>query len=303
MLRGAAPIRHANLIMEKKLTEWFNKTGYPFELWTEALFTKYGFRVENGNLYQDQENQEHRELDLIASKDWSSEDGSIDFVLNLLVECKKSDKPFIILRSTTAQKAQVSAGSYYCVDDVHLIPLLLSNGNSRIALPGKTSQGFKLVQGFVTGDETPRKAIHTLIKSHNAWIKTDTNHVDHHIKDNYNSFALPILVLDAPLFELGTDTDGAISLKAIDSGVVDQLSHLTRAPHSPFPIPIIRKESLHFFIQEALKYGKEQYDHLVANPLCQIRNAPKVTMEFRSSSGNLSVPLGDALRSKLSEPD
>jgi len=265
--------------MEKKLIEWFNKTGYPFELWTEALFSKHGFRVENTHHYQDQENQGHRELDLVATIGWTSNKHSMDFELNLLVECKKSDKPFIILRSTNATKPEVSAGSYYNFQDMPLGAVCLSNPESRIPLPGRSSSGFKLVQGFVTGDEVPHKAAHTLIKSFNDWLKTDSDHLKSYIEDNYNSLALPLLVIDAPLFELSIDQGGEFRLQPIDSGIVDHLSHLTRAPHSPFRIPVIQKGALESYIASVLKYGKSQFNSLVANPNSQMRNSPNV--EFR----------------------
>lgn len=266
--------------MEKKLFEWFNKTGYPFELWTEALFSRHGFRVENAHLYQDEEDQRHRELDLVATIGWTSKKHMMDFVLNLLVECKKSDKPFIILRSTKARKHEVSAAQYYTIDDVLMGAVPIISADRRIPLPGKSSYGFKLVQGFVTGDEVPYKASHTLIKSFNDWLRLERQYMDSHIKDNYNTITLPLLVLDAPLFELSTGNDGAIKLQSVDSGVVDHLSHLTRAPHSPFPIPVVHKSSLETYIASLLKYGKAQFNHLVANPKSQIRNAPNIKLEF-----------------------
>lgn len=266
--------------MEKKIIEWFNKTGYPFELWAEALFSKYGFSVESGHLYEDQESDETRELDLVATIGWTSKKQRMDFGLNLLVECKKSDKPFIILRSTNSTKPEVNVGSYYNVQDMPLGAYYFVNSNSRIPLPGRSSSGFKLVQGFVTGDETPNKAAYTLIKSFNAWRKIELDDVGSYIKDNYNSLTLPLLVVDAPLFELSIDQSGEVRLQRIDSGIVDHLSHLSRAPHTPFPIPVIQKAALETYIASVLQYGKSQFNILMANPKAQIRNSPKVELGF-----------------------
>jgi len=266
--------------MEKKILEWFNKTGYPFELWAEALFSKYGFSVESGHLYEDQESDETRELDLVATIGWMSKKQRMDFELNLLVECKKSDKPFIILRSTNSTKPEVNVGSYYNIQDMPLAAFYFFNSESRIPLPGRSSSGFKLVQGFVIGDETPNKAAYTLIKSFNAWRKNELDDLGSYIKDNYNSLTLPLLVVDAPLFELSIDQSGDVGLQQIDSGIVDHLSHLSRAPHTPFPIPVIHKEALETYIASVLQYGKSQFNNLVANPNIQIRNSPKVEVLF-----------------------
>lgn len=268
--------------METKLLDWLGKTGYPLELWTEVQFSKKGFLAFASHPYEDHESHDHRELDVVASKYWSSASPYIEFEITLLIECKKSDKPFVILRSTrkrTGRDSAVSAGDYYFMSDP-MVHLLISNSKTDIPLPGKSSRGFKLVQGFTTSDEVPHKAAFTLFKAYKDWRDSEKKYLKDNIRENHNSIAIPLLVLDAPLFELSTEANGALNLRRIESGIVDQMAMWPDIPHEAFAIPIVHKDSLNEFIQSTIRFGREQLNYLKKNPNAQIKNFKKVELRI-----------------------
>lgn len=260
--------------MEKKLIEWFNKTGYPFELWTESILSKYDFNSVNSSLYKDQENDIFREIDLVSTRSWGSEDGQTVFTIKLIIECKKSDKPFVLLCNKEQKKCEIQLGEYYGIDDP-ISRMLFNNNSKSIELPKKSSYGFKLTQGFVKGDETSHKAINTLIKSLNEHLNNDKEYLGYYIESNQHSITIPLLLIDSPFFELKLSNDNELKTERINSGIVSTITHLSRFYPENFLVPIITKESFGNFLKTLEIIGKKNLKHLIENPLCNLRNYEK----------------------------
>lgn len=257
--------------MEKKLIEWFNKTGYPFELWTEAILSDYDFFTESSSLYKDPEQQIYREIDLVATRDWVSTDGKTTFTIKLIIECKKSDKPFVLLGSKIQKDCKVEIGEYYDVEKP-ISRILWNNKFNNIMLPKKSSYGFKLTQGFVKGDETCHKAITTLIKSFNESLNNEKEYLDDFVESNQHIITLPLLLIDSPFYELSLDVKNQLKIDKIDSGIISTITHLNNSYPDNFEIPIITKESLETFLKSVEFYGQNNLDHLIENPLFNLKN-------------------------------
>lgn len=257
--------------MQKKLIEWFNKTGYPFELWAESILSKYDFNSVNSSLYKDQENEIFREIDLVSNRSWESEDGETVFTIKLLIECKKSEKPFVLLRNKEQNKCAIELGDYYGTHDP-ISRILLNNSSTSIELPARSSYGFKLIQGFVSGDETCHKAINTLVKSFNDHLKNDKEFLEYYIDSNQHLITIPLLLIDSPFFELKLGDDNQLQIERINSGIISTITHLSRFYPEDFILPIITKESFEDFLKTLEKIGKRNLDHLIENPLCNLKN-------------------------------
>jgi len=263
--------------MEEKLIEWFNKTGYPFELWTESILSNYNFNTVNSSLYQDEENKIFREIDLVATKNWVSDDAKTLFTINLIIECKKSDKPFVLLCNKNQEKCEINFGEYYGIDDP-ISRMFFNNKSTAIKLPKKSSYGFKLTQGFVNGDEICHKAINTLIKSFNDHIKNQKNSLDHFVDGNIHSLTIPLLLIDSPFFQLKIDDKNVLKIEKINSGIVSSITHLSNFYPDSFPLPIVTKESFETFLMIIEKFGIENLKYLIENPSCNIKNLNKTKM-------------------------
>lgn len=265
--------------MEKKLSEWLNKTGYPFELWTESILSKYDFKSVNSSIYKDQENDVFREIDLVSSRSWENEDGKTVFTINLIIECKKSDKPFVLLCTKEQGRCKIPIGKYYGIDDP-ISRIFINNNFSLIELPEKSSFGFKLTQGFVNGDETCHKAINTLVKSYYEHLNNENDFLECYIEDNLHLITIPLLLIDAPFFEVRLDNDNELKIERINSGILSTVTHLSKYYPEKFPVPIITKNSFESFLLTLELFGKRNIDHLVDNPLCNLKNYKKTEIKI-----------------------
>lgn len=266
--------------MEKKINEWLNKTGFPFELWTESILSKNSFKTLSSSIYEDKENEIFREIDLIGIKNWESGGEKTIFSIELVIECKKSEKPFVLLCNNDSEEGKISIGQYYNLDDPTVF-LLMLNPNQFINLPEKNNSGFKLIQGFVNGDETINKAINTIIKSFKNSKKTSNALINSSIQSNYNQIIIPLLLIDAQFYEAKI-INSEIELSKIDSGILNVYSHLTKSGLEPFPIPIVTKSVFEEFLNEIEKFGKNYLGFLMNNPKLSVSNLQNVQIKLEN---------------------
>ena len=266
--------------MEKKLIEWLKKTGYPFELWTESVLAKNGFASVNSSLYLDEEDKKYREIDLISSRTFGNNENNISLTISIIIECKKSEKPFILLSNKDKEKTKIEIAEYYGLDNP-MSRILLNNPNKSINLPQKSSFGFKLTQGFVKGDETCHKAINALIKSYNDFIKNEEELLDSFIESNHHTLTFPLLLIDSPLFDLKVDESDEIQLSKVNSGIISNHTHLSRFYPQSFLIPIVQKNCFDAFLKEIIDFGNKNIKFLTENPLNNIKRHNNTKIAFK----------------------
>lgn len=96
-------LRVSNNSLKTKVEEWLEKEGYSLEFLTATVFERYGFRVLQGEHYEDNKNGIWREADVVAHRTYEVEDTL--FRVSHIVECKWSkDKPWVIFCSSGIQK-------------------------------------------------------------------------------------------------------------------------------------------------------------------------------------------------------
>tara|TARA_R110001592_G_scaffold138338_1_gene357263 strand:- start:1329 stop:2165 length:837 start_codon:yes stop_codon:yes gene_type:complete len=274
--------------MVEKLKEWFNRTGYPLEILGESILVKNQFNVINSSLYHDPENNISRELDLYASRTWKNKESEISLQLDLLIECKKSDKPFILVTSESINRKDISLGDWYGVDGPY-IRILINNDSRRIKLPSQSSVGFKLIQGFTNSDETIHKATNTVLKSFMDWIRKEEDYLEYYIKDNHHVIAIPILLVDAPFYEAKLNGNDELEMKEINSGLFEYKSKLSELYPEPFPIPIIQAGKLEELLISIESFATETMSLLTKNPLINIKNFHNTNVNITSNLvGNMS---------------
>jgi len=267
--------------LENKLLEWLKKTGYPLELYGESILSESEFKIINSYLYNDMDTNISRELDLLASLYLHKDD--MDLEMTLLIECKKSDKPLILLGNKLNKSNKISLGEY----------LYISNPNSRIIwnlktdiiLPGKSAVGFKIIQGFTDGDEFIHKAANTLFKSFYDFTKNTVDNIEYDIQSNKHTIAIPILLIDAPLLQLSLNETNELELEHLDSCILE-FRNPSDELEDVFSIPIITKK---YFKEFILLYKDLSYaisDNLINNPLFQLKRFHTTKMHFTDYQSN-----------------
>lgn len=93
--------------IEAQILSEINKTGFPLELRISDLITTQGYTKQHSVYYVDNDEGKGRELDILAHKFlWDQKGKSIWFIDNYMtVECKKSDKPWVIFTSPNNSEA------------------------------------------------------------------------------------------------------------------------------------------------------------------------------------------------------
>jgi hypothetical protein len=87
-------------IKEEKLVEMISKSGYPLQTVISNQLKELSFRIQQEWTYIDSESKEERNLDILASKklikiDRIEDQPLITPYLDLLIECKRSDSPYV----------------------------------------------------------------------------------------------------------------------------------------------------------------------------------------------------------------
>jgi len=112
---GAAPLKLPNGIDRDKLTEAVRTSGYPLQtVVARELSADFGVTEEWG--YVDRASQEHRSLDVFAFKRLSVASERLEPSLTMLIECKRSDMPYVFF---AAAIPQVPPGFPYVVGLPH----------------------------------------------------------------------------------------------------------------------------------------------------------------------------------------
>jgi hypothetical protein len=195
-----------------KVTEWLSTTGFPLEHTTARVLEKAGFTTDQGRLYVDVESAIRREVDVLA-RTTGPEDLLGDLVVRLIVECKFSAKPWVVLTrpgridasdllSWVLATDRVRAG---LVDRVRraegrgLPPFLTStpdpHGSSLVAMPRRADQ--------LDDRLTPQDALQQLLAAARGILAETPDAL---------ALVWPLLVIRGSLYQ--AVPDGAGSLRA-----------------------------------------------------------------------------------------
>ncbi len=83
--------------LEQTLLEDIQKTGYPTEIVSASVMQQRGWGIIHNPSYLDDREGRSREFDIRAFRSWSFQTAGRRFIIDvlLLVECKKSEKPWV----------------------------------------------------------------------------------------------------------------------------------------------------------------------------------------------------------------
>lgn len=185
-----------NCDLQEKLKTWFEKTGFPLEIETARAFFAQKFGVEHSAVYPDPESEKSREIDVLAYRG----DAAGIFSALFPIECKASDKPWVVLTNPTQYSSYgslwIAAMSTKAREAISLNPEEYVGLYTRAF--GPTTGGFSLKQAFAGETDHAFTACMSALKAANALVDDEDRLV----------FAFPTLVVNAPIYECSEDVNG-----------------------------------------------------------------------------------------------
>ena len=108
-----------------QVQSWLEKQGFSLEMRAASAFRSAGFEVRQSSYYIDAENSKPREMDVIAS--YPDVMGVIRIAL--IIECKSSSKPWVLLCSSDTLTGYNIVSSYAAISDEarRILPWLRKN--------------------------------------------------------------------------------------------------------------------------------------------------------------------------------
>ena len=193
----------------EQVKQWLFKTGLPLELEATAAFNAAGFGSEHSSIYVDPETQKGREIDFIAHT-WDP----IGLVQVYVVgECKSSSNPWVVFKNpeqyshlTYFSLGVITQGTLEGIDHT-----LITNSSITPLLKATHVGGYSVRQAFSKDNDQAYAAAIAALKA----AYTLVNNEDHVTKRL--AFAMPVLVVDSPIFECSLDKAGQIQLKQVPS--------------------------------------------------------------------------------------
>ncbi|MCK4395921.1 hypothetical protein KAW96_04915 [candidate division WOR-3 bacterium] len=199
--------------LKRKIKEWLTKQGYPLEMRVATSFRKAGFDVIQSHYYIDPENDNYREIDIIATKpDFI---GGID--ISFIIECKSSkEKPWLLFSSDRVLENR-SIFLSYCINSDSTREALIKKGFETInVLPWIKKEGriaYGLTQAFTSGDDITYKATISVLKA------TISRKKELNKRNPYPFiFLFPVIIVDGQLFECFLNSRGLLSIQEFQEG-------------------------------------------------------------------------------------
>jgi hypothetical protein len=202
------------------IKEWLDKGGYPLELHITKLLRELNYLCFKSPFYKDLEFEKQREIDLVASISFDNELEQW-FTSKLVIECKKSSKPFVVLCDKSDEekvgKNILFNNQIFDRDGTFVIfaqsfpkETDFYPKRSMSVLSRKSRRGYSLVQAHQDSDSSIYAEIYKLAKACEYEIEKEQTLYQKMMdresdrKEAQNSFHLhiPVLVLDAPLVEV-----------------------------------------------------------------------------------------------------
>jgi len=275
--------------MDKKITEWLSKTGYPLELYAQKIALSKGYHSEKSTIYADVESGSPREIDLVVCKHDSSE-RKYSYDVQWIFECKKSDKPLIVLSESETKTSrfnlflgheQISNG--HPNEGIFVYEALRKlDSTSSTSCIGEFSEyvysGYSIVQAFSNTDERIYKGVMGLAKAYEDHRSEYHKFINTCVKERYYDkgeqipllLIMPVLLVDSPLYYAFLSNSGETEVEE-----TDWASLTVRLPwdngkmgnERKCNIQIVRKEKLSDFFEAIELFHKYICDNDVLSPV------------------------------------
>ncbi|MGV6489024.1 hypothetical protein [Stenotrophomonas bentonitica] len=236
--------------VQEKLKAWFNNTGFPLEIYSSRAFHRARFAVEQSAIYLDTDEEKGREIDLLAYV----RDATSCFASFFAIECKSSDKPWIVL-TNKSQYSRFGA-----------LSIAALSGHARIAIGAKVSDyvlayedylgpssgGYALKQAFAGQTDLAYAASMGSVKAASAIVEREKSAL---------AFGFPVIVVNTPIYEYSESHDGKQQFEEVRASSFEFSAYLGR--HTRSVIRIVSKEYLSEFTVQCAELA-QRYERLFA---------------------------------------
>jgi len=214
--------------MKDKILEDLNKTGFLSELYIAQKLSEKGWKPKLNNSYFDKDLKISREIDVIASKKAIEVNKNLDLWVNMIIEVKKSSKPWIVFTNELEKKGVFyngmpgwtlihggenyigERGGVFSPEDIH----------QQLMRVNKKRIGKAFHESFKSPSE-PSKIFQAIISTCKAAIDKSEIHAEEnrYVKKGVNSskiyldFYHPMVIVDGPLYEVYLDDTNKIVLE------------------------------------------------------------------------------------------
>lgn len=258
--------------LKKKLIEDLKKTGFGSELRAISTLKKLRWDVEASAGYFDKDENKTREIDAIAQRNESHyRNGKSFWVLcHLVIEIKKSDKPWIVFRHKNNSSGLLSlpeSDGWNWDDSMILVENFPEAKNGfYTAFTQNSLEGiFKwdasgIHQAFKDPDSPSRwytafttvcKAAEHLFEINKQWQAAPPRFAN---KDSHSfDFIQPLVIFDGPLFSAEVSKKGELELKPIKAAAFNFTFQTTHYKRSSYRVHLITADYLHDYANLAKK--------------------------------------------------
>ncbi|MBO9488762.1 hypothetical protein J7384_00115 [Endozoicomonas sp. G2_1] len=252
--------------LTNKISNWFDKSGYPLEMYAYKALAKEGFICEKSPYYTDEQTKIAREIDIVAIKDLPDTSENYHSALQLLIECKKSEKPIVILSSEAQKVTRYNSiiGGFpinKAKNGLFLASLFACNELSENELAYKIgsfveliNEGYSLVQALNNSDHRWYKNLLGLANAYEYYDKQHDLDFKRNNSKKYYELTIPTLVIDAPLFIATMNNQGELDITEEKWGSVN-IKTPWRKSNLTINIQVIKKTFLKEYLKEVIRFS------------------------------------------------
>lgn len=258
--------------LRHKVQAWLTSSGYPLEMYSHKKLLQYGFICEKSPLYTDVESGAKREIDILGEKSYGTGSKQHGFVINLLVECKKSKYPLVVLSSgpeLSSVREEIYGARTWPAGPSNAsvlanagFELKISSNDDTLPFSRQVYPGYSMVQALKDSDEVVHKAMFGLAKAEHYFERQHEELFAISIADKDNLHILvglyiSVLVVEAPLFNAYLDGT-KVSVEETNWASVTLNLPWTPRPDSERQanIQIVTRDFLEVFLRELEVFGK-----------------------------------------------
>ncbi|HXM70829.1 MAG TPA: hypothetical protein VN970_06825 [Thermoanaerobaculia bacterium] len=248
--------------MGKDVTEavrkWLLKSGYPLELYVGRQFGKAGFQITHSTHYSDPLTGQMREVDLLASFQKTGVNKttarSFTVTVTFIVECKKSDKPWVVFLSAREDQQSPPDGAHSiftwpmnATAKAELADRLAVSWNMRRTVYEGINHGHSIVSAFGgVNIDRAHQAVQQVLSATSARLDQIGK-----AGEPYRAHVLlPVVVVDGRLFEAHLDDAHDLALHEVFQSVL-VLKNQTSGLQEPRTL-IVTKQAMPEFVRVAI---------------------------------------------------
>jgi hypothetical protein len=248
--------------LEKRLTEWIDKGGFPFEMKVANSFIKNGFSVTQSVYYRDSDTGKLRETDIIATQSKLINNVWLNF--SFVVECKKTtDKPWVVLRNDGLKVLQQHLPIYHTNNASQFVAKTRNQKEfkSDLLFRNETKFGYSVQPAFGgNGKDASYEAIQSVTKACEYFV--NECNAKRHFQCN---FYFPTIFIEGKLFDSAITPEDKIELSQTSDSklIVNKSFH----EHGSSSIMLFDSEKLDEKTGQLMKLCAEvqgKYAHLIS---------------------------------------